>query len=108
MINEDKLKSLEKPIHMSKKFMFAIFAILILAMMAVIALLKQPELGWPLAAFMTGIVFVIGFIVVITIGRQADVDKFVRLAAITGQLPSGKIAGKIKSNDEDCETGGDL
>lgn len=72
----------EKAWHQSKKFIAFLVVDSMLAAMAIIALIKQGEIGWPLSAFMVGIVFVMGFVAVSFNSRQADVDKFVRMAAL--------------------------
>jgi hypothetical protein len=77
----------EKAWFQSKKFIAFFVVDAMLAAMAIIALLKQSEIGWPLSAFMVGIVFVMGFVAVSFNSRQADVDKFVRMAALNYKQP---------------------
>lgn len=72
----------EKGWAQSKKFIAFFLVDAMLCAMAIIALIKQDEIGWPLSAFMVGIVFVMGFVAVSFNSRQADVDKFVRMAAL--------------------------
>ena len=69
----------------SKKFRAFLLMELLLTTMAVLALYWQKELGWPLASFMTGIVFVMGFIAVSFNTTQAKLDLFVRGMAMGGQ-----------------------
>lgn len=90
----DMLKQLDskKMLH-SKKFISFLLMELLLGAMAILALKWQPELGWPLSAFMVMCVLVMGFIAVMYIGKQADLEKFLKLAAI-GQ----EIAGAKKEN----------
>lgn len=56
--------------------------------MAVTALVKQPELGWPLAAFMCGIVFMMGVSTMWYLGKQAAAD-----IAVRGYAMVGRVAG---------------
>jgi len=72
----------EKAWYASKKFIAFFVVDAMLAAMAIVALVKQDEIGWSLSAFMVGIVFVMGFVAVSFNSRQADVDKFVRMAAL--------------------------
>ena len=79
--------SFEKSALKSKKFLAFLLCILVLAGLAVIALIFQ-DIGWPLAAFMLAIVFTIGFLGVGFVFSVAQLDKYVRLAAITGKNPT--------------------
>ena len=72
----------EKAWYASKMFIAFFVVDAMLAAMAIVALIKQDSIGWPLSAFMVGIVFVMGFVAVSFNSRQADVDKFVRMAAL--------------------------
>ena len=72
----------EKAWFQSKKFIAFALVEALMATMAIIALKHQANLGWPLSAFMTGIVFVMGFVAIVFIGKQTDIDKFVRMAAL--------------------------
>jgi hypothetical protein len=79
----DLLKQLDsRRMLQSKKFIAFLLMELILGSMAILALKWQPALGWPLAAFMVMCVLVMGFIAVLYIGKQADLEKFLKLAAI--------------------------
>ena len=59
-----------------------------MASMAITALVKQTDLGWPLAAFMGGIVFMMGISTMWYLGKQAAAD-----IAIRGYAMVGKVAG---------------
>lgn len=61
---------------------------LMMTAMAITALIKQPELGWPLAAFMCGIVFMMGISTMWYLGKQAAAD-----IAVRGYAMVGKVAG---------------
>jgi hypothetical protein len=79
----DLLKQLDsRSMRHSKKFVAFLLMELLLGAMAILALKWQPSLGWPLAAFMVMTVLVMGFIAVMYIGKQADLEKFLKLAAI--------------------------
>ena len=84
---------MEKPWYRSKKFIAFIIVEVFMCAMAIVALFKQPELGWPLATFMVGIVFVMGFCAAWFIGSQAAVDKFVLGAAFMGKSLTAKFSG---------------
>lgn len=79
----DLLKQLDsKSMVRSKKFLAFLLMELLLGAMSILALKWQPELGWPLSAFMVMCVLVMGFIAVMYIGKQADLEKFLKLAAM--------------------------
>jgi len=87
-------ESYEKPFYKSKKFIAFLLMELLFCAMAMTALFTQPRLGWPLAAFMIGIVIVMGFIALSFNGKQAQLDTFVRAMALTGGVPT-KLHNKI-------------
>ena len=72
------LETVEKPALSSKKFLVWLISQLTLATMAILALKWQEGLGWPLAAFMLGIVFVMGASTMFYMGKQAALDSTVR------------------------------
>lgn len=76
----------EKTALKSKKFLAFLLCLIILAGLAITALITQ-NVGWPLAAFMLAIVLTIGFLGVGFVFSVAQLDKYVRLAAITGKNP---------------------
>lgn len=84
---KEVLKTLEKPAHKSKKFVAWLIQQIFMAAMAIIALFTQPELGWPLATFMGGIVFMMGISTMWYLGKQAAADIAVRGFALVGQVP---------------------
>lgn len=69
---------------------------LLMTAMAVTALVRQPELGWPLASFMVGIVFMLGVSTMWMIGKQAAADIAVRGFAMIGKgsKPFDKLISK--------------
>ncbi len=85
----DLVKVFEKPGHKSKKFVAFTFMELLLAGLAFYALNKQPELGWPLAMFMFGIVVTMGAIALVFNGYQAKLDMYVRGMALIGEKTIG-------------------
>jgi hypothetical protein len=68
-----------------------------MAAMGITALIKQPELGWPLASFMVGIVFMMGVSTMWLIGKQAALDATVRGFAMVGQVAGMAGAKLIKA-----------
>lgn len=77
-----------------------------MAAMAITALIKQQDLGWPLAAFMVGIVFMMGVSTMWYLGKQAAADIAVRGYAMIGQVAglAGTAAEKLGAKkDEDTE-----
>jgi hypothetical protein len=86
---------MEKPWWRSKKFIAFFLMEAAMLLMAVLALKWQENLGWPLAAFMVSIVFVMGFIAISFNGQQASLDMFVRGMALTGGI-STKFKEKFK------------
>ena len=88
-------KAMEKTWWRSKKFIAFFLMEAVLATMAILALKWQENLGWPLAAFMVSIVFVMGFIAISFNGQQASLDMFVRGMALTGGM-SAKFKSKFK------------
>jgi formate/nitrite transporter FocA (FNT family) len=92
----------EKAWYASKKFIAFALVEVLMAVMAIVAVKHQANLGWPLSAFMTGIVFVMGFVAVVFLGKQADLDKFVRMAAIqTGQGAPNAEERKVPTPEPD-------
>ena len=59
-----------------------------MAGMGVTALITQPNLGWPLSAFMCGLVFMMGISTMWYLGKQAAAD-----IAVRGYAMVGKVAG---------------
>jgi hypothetical protein len=80
------LPDVEKSAHKSKKFLAWLIQQVLMSGMAIVALIKQPELGWPLASYMGGIVFMMGISTMWYLGKQAAVDATVRGYAL--QKPS--------------------
>ncbi len=68
---------LEKTPLKSKKFIAFFFALLLLAGILIFAL-KTQVFGWAIAVFMCIGIFAIAFLSVSYIGKQGDLDKFVR------------------------------
>lgn len=94
--NKEALKVVEKPAYKSKKFLAWLISEVLMAAMAIIALLTQDGLGWSLATYMVGIVFVMGITTMWFMGKQAATDIFQRGFAMTAQLPT-KFAKKFKT-----------
>lgn len=87
MTHEQKqvvLKHVEKKPHQSKKFVAWLIQQLLMSAMAIVALVKQDSLGWPLASFMGGIVFMMGISTMWYLGKQSAVDAAVRGYALVG------------------------
>ena len=81
MTHEEKqevLHRVEKKPHHSKKFLAWLIQQVLMCGMAIVALIKQESLGWPLASFMGGIVFMMGISTMWYLGKQAAVDSAVR------------------------------
>lgn len=81
---EKLVSQFEKPAMKSKKFKAFLFMELLLGGLAVVALVTQPDLGWPLATFMSLIVVTMGAIALAFNGYQASLDKYFRGAALLG------------------------
>jgi hypothetical protein len=88
---KDLLLTMEKTAHKSKKFVAWFIMQVFLFVMALYALKTQPELGWPLAGFMTAIVFSMCVSTMWIIGKQAAAD-----IAIRGYALIGGASEKIK------------
>jgi hypothetical protein len=94
----------EKPWHKSKKFVAFLIMEVLLSALAIVALFTQPQLGWPLAAFMLGVVVTMGCIALVFNGYQAKLDMYVRGMALTGQAPRTlfeQVFGKADDEDDD-------
>jgi len=103
----------EKKWHGSKKFLAFLLMELLLCSMAMTALFTQEDLGWPLAAFMLGIVVTMGAIALVFNGYQAKLDMYVRGMALTGEAPRSlmeKLLGKprLQRVDSDPEDDGEI
>lgn len=97
--DEQKLASVEKKPLRSKKFVAWLIQQLIMAAMAIVALIKQPEMGWPLASFMSGIVFAMGTSTMFYLGKQAALDSAVRGFAFLGNPITRPPGSKRKEDD---------
>ena len=64
---------------------------------AVTALIEQPSLGWPLAMYMTGIVFMQGASTMFYLGKQAALDSTIRGFALMG--PAAKQLSNLISKE---------
>ena len=92
----------EKPFYRSKKFYAGFLIESALTAMAIVALRWQTDLGWPLSAFMLGIVFTMGFVYLSYNGKQAMLDTYTRGIALTGKIPTDfvkKITKDLPSSD---------
>lgn len=115
---KDLAKHYEKRWHESKKFIAFLLMEFLLAALAALALLKQPNLGWPLASYMTAIVTAMASIALVFNGYQAKTDIVVRSLALTGEAPrsfmeqmfgssgGGKPKGGGKKKKDDAEDSG--
>ncbi len=94
---KEALEKSEKPAIKSKKFMAWLLFEIFMTAMAITALIKQPELGWPLASFMVGIVLMMGVATMWYLGKQAAVDSAIRGFAMVGNVAgvAGKALGKV-------------
>jgi hypothetical protein len=83
---------LDKSWFRSKKFLAFVVMELFMEGLAVLALLTQPGLGWPLAAFMLGLVITQGAVAFAFTGQQAALDKYLRGMAITASVSNPNAA----------------
>ncbi|RLI88000.1 MAG: hypothetical protein DRP01_00170 [Archaeoglobales archaeon] len=97
------LSQVEKHPLVSKKFMAWLIQQLLMTGMAVTALIKQPEMGWQLSAFMVGIVFMMGVSTMWFMGKQAAADIAVRGFALVGNVATAptKIKDLLPQDKED-------
>lgn len=79
-------KTFEKPWYKSKKFIAFLLMELLLFALALLAMLTQDEIGWPLAAYMFGIIVSMGAMALAFNGRQAQLDAYVRGMAMVGRV----------------------
>ena len=84
---------IEKPALKSKKFWAFLLCIILLGALAITALITQT-IGWPLSLFMVILAVTIGFLGTGYIFSTAQLDKYVRLAQITGKGLSDKEDGE--------------
>jgi hypothetical protein len=87
------IKSFEKTWNKSKKFIAFLLMEALLYSLALVTLLSQDSVGWPLAAFMFGVVVSMGAMALAFNGRQAQLDAYVRGMAMVGRAPQN-----LKSN----------
>lgn len=105
---KEMMKGFEKPFYRSKKFIAFLVMEGLLAWLAYTALKSQPDLGWPLASFMLGIVMTMGAIALVFNGYQAKLDMFMRGMAlgsdaaksIAEKVGGGKMFGSSEGGDE--------
>jgi len=89
----------EKNFTQSKKFVFAFFGVLVLAILGIVGFFTQTA-GAALTPVFLAVVITIGFIVVGVVLGQTVLDKYVRVAEITAQ----KFVDEEEENDtEDPE-----
>jgi hypothetical protein len=100
--NQMLASSYEKRWYASKKFIAFLIMELLLSAMAVVALFKQNDLGWPLAAFMLGIVITMGVIAMTFNGYQAKLDMYVRAMALTGRTSGACLKHAAKTEYQEC------
>ncbi len=95
---KETLHKVEKGAFVSKKWLAWFIQQLLMAAMAITALVKQPELGWPLASFMVGLVFMMGISTMWYLGKQAALDTAVRGFAMVGNVAgvAGRVFSKVK------------
>jgi hypothetical protein len=84
---KESLHKLEKNFYGSKKWLAWFIQQGFMSIMAIVALTKQPGLGWPLASFMVGIVFMMGISTMWYLGKQTAADIAVRGFALIGAIP---------------------
>ncbi len=92
----------EKRWWQSKKFVAFLLMELLLSGMAIVALLSQPQLGWPLAAYMLGVVVTMGCTALVFNGYQAKLDMYIRGMALTGRAPRS-LEKLFINNDKEIE-----
>jgi hypothetical protein len=83
-----KLSDISKPWFRSKKFMAFLLMEILLSALAVFALTTQPDLGWPLSAFMTAIVLTMGAVAFGFNGQQASLDKYLQASFFRTVYPA--------------------
>ena len=88
------LTQMEKRWYQSKKFIAFLIMEMIFSSLVVLALFWQKDFNWPIAGFLTSIVFSMGFIAVAFNSKQAMVDMYVRGMALSGKAPF-KLQEKI-------------
>jgi len=102
MTNESLMKQHEKSPLASKKFVGYLIAEftwkIILLVMLLVFKDQLAEANFWAWVCMIVIVLVAGFVEVVTIGKQADLDKFVRLAHIAASIPGAKIPNPNDKN----------
>jgi hypothetical protein len=93
------LDTVEKNSLKSKKFLAWFIQQLLMASMAIVALVTQKGLGWPLASFMVGLVFMMGASTMWYLGKQAALDTAVRGFAMLGSAPK-ELAEKFRLEEK--------
>ncbi len=96
---EEVLESVEKKPLKSKKFVAWLIQQILMTTMAIVALVKQPTMGWPLASFMTGIIFMMGVSTMFYMGKQAALDATVRGFAFIGK-PATPLPPPLPKKEE--------
>ncbi len=101
----------EKPFYQSKKFIaFLVMEAILggLVFYALYALRMAPDIAWPLAAFMMGLVVTMGSIALTFNGYQAKLDMYVRGMALTGEAPKGFMERLLGNNRGNAEEHADI
>jgi membrane-associated PAP2 superfamily phosphatase len=95
------LRIMEKSWITSKKFIAFFVMELLLTVIIILTLKTQTIFDWALASFMIGVIFVMGFIAVAFNLSQAQLDQYVRGAALLGNISGGLINKTIIPTEED-------
>lgn len=77
---------IEKVWHKSKKFLAFLIMELILGSLAFYVFFRFQTVEWPMSALLMTIIMNMGFIAVAFNAKQAELDKYVRFAALTGRV----------------------
>lgn len=88
---------MEKVWHKSKKFLAFLIMEAVLGGLAFYTIFHLDSVGWPMSALLMTVVMNMGFIAVAFNAKQAELDKYVRFAALTGRVPGTLPVEKTES-----------
>ena len=88
---------MEKVWHKSKKFLAFLIMEAVLGGLAFYAVFHLETIGWSIASVLITIIMNMGFIAVAFNAKQAELDKYVRFAALTGRIPGTLPVEKTES-----------
>lgn len=88
--------TLEKVWYESKKFIAFLLMEVALGALMFYTVYRNLEIGWPVTTVLIALIFNMGFIAVAFNAKQAELDRYIRLASLVGSA-----SGRLKESSEE-------